>query len=83
MHPDPTVNFAQHLEQLLGTDPAILDWPQEFRVAGASGLVAAAYDPHNALLVFHDVRSSDFACPALHPCLTAGVAGGESIPSGA
>jgi len=77
LHPDPTARFAHHLEHLLGMDPVILDWPQEFQVAGARGLVAAVYDPHNALLVFHDVRSADFVCPALHPCLTAGVADGE------
>ena len=77
VHPDSPASFARHLEHLLGADPAILDWPQEFQIAGAHGLVAAIYDPHNALLVFHGVRPADFAGPALRPCLTAGAAGGD------
>lgn len=78
MRPDHPANFTHHLEHLLGVDRDTLAWPQEFQVAGASGMIAAVYDPQNALLVFHEAQPRDFACPALHPCLNAGATGGSA-----
>lgn len=58
---EPTEEYASHLQRLMGVDPAVLQWPQEFTVAVGSTAVAAVFDPHNAMVIFHGATAADFS----------------------
>ncbi len=69
MNPDSAGSFASHLESLLGADPATIEWPGEFTLAGGLPVV---FDPHNALLMISGIRKGAFAGSELDPGATPG-----------
>lgn len=72
LNSEPTPPLASHLTDLLGVDPAGLDWPREFEVAGAGGVQMGVYDPHNSLLVVYGARPADLDATGLAACWAAG-----------
>jgi len=70
--PDKSGKFAHLLEQLLGVDPATLEWPREFAIGSSPDSLAARFDPRNALLEIYGVRAEDLESSDLQVCLAAG-----------
>ncbi len=69
MTPDAARQFTTHLQELLGSDPTVLEWPQEFVVADEMPVV---FDRHNALLTVYGAQPGHFEASDLRPLLLAG-----------